>query len=84
MNQAAAQTPVLSRRLLFLFALPGILQAFMHAPAGSILQGVYAKESGIDLLDLGSAVMVVRVFDIFCDLLIGYFSDYTASRGIIR
>ena len=33
----------------FVFALPGILQAFMLAPAGSILQGVYAKESGIAL-----------------------------------
>lgn len=81
---AAARTPNISRSLLLLFALPGILQSFMHAPAGAILQGIYAKESGIALIALGTAVLVVRVFDIFSDLLIGYLSDYTARRGISR
>lgn len=84
MTAASTPVPVLSRSLLFLFALPGILQAFMHAPAGAILQGVYAKESGIGLIALGVAVLVVRVFDIFSDLLIGYLSDRTAQRGISR
>lgn len=79
-----APAPAISRSLLFMFALPGILQSFMHAPAGSILQGIYAKESGIALMALGTAVLTVRVFDIFSDLLIGYLSDYTARRGISR
>lgn len=74
----------LSRSMLLIFAFPGILQAFMHAPAGAILQGVYAKESGIGLVALGTAVFVVRMFDIFSDLLIGYLSDRTAQRGISR
>lgn len=81
---AATPLPPLSRSLLFMFALPGVLQSFMHAPAGAILQGVYAKESGIGLIALGVAVLVVRVFDIFSDLLIGYLSDRTAQRGISR
>lgn len=77
-------TPVLGRDLLLLFALPGILQAFMHAPAGAILQGVYARESGLALVALGTAVLVVRIVDIFSDLLIGYLSDYFTRRGISR
>jgi GPH family glycoside/pentoside/hexuronide:cation symporter len=80
----AGAAPAVSRSLLLLFALPGILQSFMHAPAGAILQGIYAKESGIALMALGAAVLAVRVFDIFSDLLIGYLSDYTARRGISR
>ncbi|MDP9141921.1 MAG: MFS transporter [Pseudomonadota bacterium] len=74
----------LSRGLLFVFALPGILQAFMLAPSASILQGVYAKESGITLVALGSAVLVVRLFDLVSDLLIGFLSDRSAQRGVSR
>jgi GPH family glycoside/pentoside/hexuronide:cation symporter len=81
---AATPVPEISRSLLLLFALPGILQSFMHAPAGAILQGIYAKESGIALMSLGAAVLIVRIMDIFSDLLIGYLSDRTAQRGISR
>lgn len=81
---ATASVPALSRSLLLLFALPGILQSFMVGPSGAVLQGVYAKESGITLIALGTAVLVVRVFDLFSDLLIGYLSDYSAQRGISR
>ncbi|HSW12835.1 MAG TPA: MFS transporter [Solimonas sp.] len=80
----ATATPLISRGLLFVFALPGILQGFMHAPAQSILQGIYAKESGLALVALGGAVLLVRVCDIATDLLIGYFSDRGAERGISR
>jgi GPH family glycoside/pentoside/hexuronide:cation symporter len=83
-NLSGSQTPGLSRGLLLVFALPGILQAFMLAPGGSILQGVYAKESGIALVALGTAVFVVRAFDLVSDLLIGYLSDRGAQRGISR
>ena len=74
----------LSRGLLFVFALPGILQAFMLAPAGSILQGVYAKESGIALTLLGTAIIAVRACDFISDLLIGYLSDRSVEHGISR
>ena len=80
----ATATPPISRGLLFAFALPGILQGFMHAPAQSILQGIYAKESGLALVALGGAVLLVRVCDIATDLLIGYFSDRGAEHGISR
>ncbi len=81
---AESRVPALRRGLLILFALPAILQAFMLAPAGAILQTVYAKESGIALVTLGLAIMAVRLLDICSDLLIGYLSDYTAQRGTSR
>jgi GPH family glycoside/pentoside/hexuronide:cation symporter len=83
-NSPAPTTPVITRGLLFAFALPGILQGFMQAPSQSILQGVYAKESGMTLIALGSAVLSVRLFDVLSDFLIGYFSDRSAERGISR
>ncbi len=76
--------PPLKRSLLLVFALPGILQAFMTAPTLSILQGVYAKETGIALVGLGTALIVVRVFDLLSDLLIGYWSDRLSLRGAGR
>ncbi|HEY1076139.1 MAG TPA: MFS transporter [Fontimonas sp.] len=86
MNSVAPVAAVapLRRGLLVLFSLPAILQAFMLAPAGAILQTVYAKESGIALVTLGLAIMAVRLLDICSDLLIGYLSDYTAQRGRSR
>jgi GPH family glycoside/pentoside/hexuronide:cation symporter len=74
----------LKRSLLLVFALPGILQAFMTAPTLSILQGVYAKETGIALVGLGTALIIVRIFDLFSDLLIGYWSDRLSLRGAGR
>ena len=71
----------LTRGLLFVFALPGILQAFMQAPAQSLLQGIYAKESGLTLTALGAGLLAVRVIDFFTDLLIGFCSDRSKQRG---
>lgn len=53
----------------------------MLAPATSLLQGIYAKESGIPLMAIGTAVMAVRIFDILSDLIIGYLSDRSAQVG---
>lgn len=77
-NTGAAPLP---RSLLLLFALPGILQTFATGPTISLLQGIYAKESGITLVAIGSAVLFVRIFDCFSDLAIGYLSDRTVQRG---
>ncbi len=71
----------LTRGLLFVFALPGILQAFMQAPAQSLLQGIYAKESGLTLTALGSGLLAVRLIDFFTDMLIGFYSDRRKQRG---
>ncbi len=81
---ATTLAPPVRRGVLILFALPAILQAFMLMPAGVILQTVYAQESGIVLATLGVAIMVVRLLDIFSDLLIGYLSDHSMQRGVSR
>jgi len=72
---------ILRRGLLFTFALPAVIQGFMHAPAQSLLQGIYAKHTGLALTALGGAVMFVRIFDACSDALIGYLSDLTARRS---
>lgn len=77
---ASAAIP-LTRGLLLTFALPGILQAFMQAPAQSLLQGIYAKESGLALTALGVGLLSVRVIDVLTDVLIGFFSDRSKHRG---
>ncbi len=71
----------LSRGLLFVFALPGILQAFMQAPAQSLLQGIYAKESGLTLTALGMGLLAVRLIDFCTDMLIGFHSDRIKQNG---
>lgn len=82
MNPSAATAVFpLTRGLLFVFALPGILQAFMQAPAQSLLQGIYAKESGLTLTALGSGLLAVRLVDFFTDMLIGFYSDRSKQRG---
>lgn len=68
-------TSPLGRGLLLAFALPSVLQGFLHAPAQSILQGVYAKHGGLALAALGTAVLVARIFDALVDPFIGIASD---------
>ena len=71
----------LTRGLLFIFALPSILQAFMQAPAQSLLQGIYAKESGLTLTALGVGLLAVRAIDLLTDMLIGFYSDRSRQSG---
>lgn len=65
----------LRRGLLFTMALPAIMQGFMHAPAASLLQGIYAKHAALPLAALGTAVLLTRLFDAITDPLIGHLSD---------
>ena len=78
---AAVAVFPLTRGLLLVFALPGILQAFMQAPAQSLLQGIYAKESGLTLTALGIGLLVVRFIDFCTDFLIGFHSDRSKQNG---
>ncbi|MEN8723888.1 MAG: MFS transporter, partial [Alphaproteobacteria bacterium] len=71
---------MISRMTLLIFCLPAILQSFMHGPAGAVLQGVYAKEVGLSLTALASAILISRVFDAVSDPLIGYLSDRTQEK----
>jgi GPH family glycoside/pentoside/hexuronide:cation symporter len=65
----------ISNAMLLTFSLPAMMQGFMHAPALAIVQGIYAKYTGISLITLGTAVMVTRIFDAVTDPIIGWVSD---------
>ena len=52
----------------------------LHTPALSILPGIYATVSGVDLATIGLILMLSRVLDGVTDPLIGMLSDKTKSR----
>lgn len=51
----------------------------LHTPALSILPGLYATVSGIDLATIGLILVFSRVLDGVTDPIIGFFSDRTAT-----
>jgi glycoside/pentoside/hexuronide:cation symporter, GPH family len=67
----------LKKSWIFAYSAPMVPIWALHTPALSILPGVYAKFSGIDLALLGTILIVSRLFDVFTDPLIGYLSDRT-------
>lgn len=71
----------LQRSTLAAFALPAVMQGFVAQPIYLLLQGVYAKHTTLALAALGTAVLVVRVFDAVIDPLIGWLSDRWYARS---
>lgn len=65
----------LPRGTLFVFALPAVLQGFMHAPAQALVQSIYAKETTLAVAALGAVVIAARLLDAFTDPAIGAISD---------
>jgi len=80
MQAAKVKQGKLSLYGLALFALPAVMQGFMHGPATNFIQGIYAKHAGISLATLGTAVMITRLFDAFTDPIIGHISDSRFHR----
>lgn len=64
-----------SKGLLTIFALPAIIQSFMHVPASTALQGVYATDFNVSVTALGVALVLAKLFDAVSDPLIGILSD---------
>ena len=52
----------------------------LHTPALSILPGLYATFSGIDLMTIGAILAFSRFLDGFTDPLVGWLSDNTRTR----
>lgn len=72
----------LARRTLGAFAAPAFSQGFIHGPALSVLQGIYAKFYGLGLEQIALVILISRIFDAVTDPVIGYLSDgYRARRG---
>ncbi|MGH8506048.1 MAG: MFS transporter, partial [Stenotrophobium sp.] len=66
----------LRRSMLFAFALPGVMQGFMHAPEAQV-QGIYARYAGLPLVALATALLLTRLLDGITYPLIGYLTDRT-------
>ena len=64
---------------LLAFAMPAFISALVKGPTASILPTIYAKYHGIDLVMIGTILMVTRMFDAVTDPAIGYLSDRTKS-----
>jgi len=61
------------------YAAPMVPIWMLHTPALSILPGIYATVSGIDLATIGAILMLSRILDGITDPLIGLLSDRTKS-----
>ena len=59
------------------YAAPLVPIWMLHTPALSILPGIYATVSGIDLATIGAILMLSRILDGITDPLIGLLSDRT-------
>lgn len=62
------------------YAAPMVPIWMLHTPALSILPGMYATVSGIDLATIGVILILSRILDGITDPLIGLFSDRTKSH----
>jgi len=62
------------------FSLPNFVSSVMHGQTSSTLPSIYALYFGLDLALIGTALLLVRMFDMITDPLIGYLSDHTNTR----
>ncbi|ETN92762.1 Glucuronide permease [Gammaproteobacteria bacterium MOLA455] len=80
-NKQTVLTRGLNNWQVLAFSAPSVGLMFLLGPM-SIVQGVYAKYFGIPLTTLAGVLLLCRLFDVFSDPLMGYFSDrYKARTG---
>jgi Na+/melibiose symporter-like transporter len=80
--KVAESSDRLSRKVLGAFSAPAFSQSFIHGPALSVLQGIYAKFFGLGLEQIALVIFITRIFDGVTDPIIGYLSDqYRIRRG---
>lgn len=64
------------------YGAPSFAQAFIHGPAVSVLQGIYAKFFGLSLQEIAFVILISRIFDAVNDPVVGFLSDrYRARHG---
>ena len=72
----------LGRGVLGAYGAPSFAQAFIHGPAISVLQGIYAKFFGLSLQEIAFVILLSRIFDAVNDPIVGFLSDrYRARHG---
>jgi glycoside/pentoside/hexuronide:cation symporter, GPH family len=63
------------------YASPLVGVFFFYVPMWSILPGIYAKYFGLKLTAIAAAILFIRVFDGFADVMIGYLADRHRAAG---
>jgi len=80
-NKKTALPQRLNNWKILAFSAPFLGLVFLMGPI-NIVQGIYAKYFGIPLTTLAGILLLCRLFDVFSDPLMGYFSDrYRARTG---
>ena len=70
----------LSKKTLFYYSLTDLPIAMSLFPVAVFIPRFYASDMGISLALVGTIIIVVRLFDVVTDPLMGYISDHTRSR----
>ena len=74
-NLAPVNTSVkINNKERLFYAMPMISMVSFYAPM-NIVQGIYAKYYGLTLTSLATAILFIRILDVFTDPLVGYLSD---------
>ena len=70
----------LTRKELFIYALPMAASSLQSVPFTGYLAGFYSTEMGLPLALVGLAISVTRISDIFTDIILGMLSDRLRTR----
>ncbi len=77
---AASTTPPLSRTKLFFYSLTDLPVTMALFPVLVFVPKFYSSEMGVPLLVVANIILLVRIFDVVTDPLMGYISDRTDTR----
>ncbi len=70
----------LKNSTLFYYSLTDLPIAMSMFPVAVFIPRFYASDVGVPLAVVGTIILVVRIFDVFTDPLMGYLSDHTRTR----
>ncbi|MDV7341271.1 MFS transporter [Terasakiella sp. A23] len=62
------------------YALPAFVLAFPTIPVFVLLPTYYAETLGLGLASVGSVLLIIRVFDVISDPILGWVSDHIPAR----
>ena len=70
----------LKPRTLIAYGISDLPVMLANIPMMLYLNAFYAKDFGLDLVDMANMLLFARVFDLITDPLVGYLSDHTKTR----
>ncbi len=72
--------PGLPKRTLFAYGISDFPVTLAIMPMMLYLNFFYSSEFDLDLVDMGTMMLLARLFDLITDPLVGYLSDHTRTR----